>query len=100
MNIAIDFDGVIIKREGIPTDSRWNDDPMWGALETIILLKSLGHNVWVFTSNPELRKVREWMSAHEFPKLKVTNKKIPAHIYIDDRAIRFTNWQDIRKYFG
>jgi hypothetical protein len=29
----------------------------------------------------------------------VTNIKLPAIAYIDDRGIRFTNWADIMKYF-
>ena len=99
MNIAIDFDGVICKREGIPTVRNWEDKPMEGALETVNLLLKLGYNVWVFTSNPELEEVESWLERNGFPLLEVTNIKKPAHIYIDDRAIRFTNWNDIRKYF-
>jgi hypothetical protein len=100
MKIAIDFDGVICKREGIPTEMNWEDIPMEGSIDTIVLLLQQGHEVWVFTSNPELDKVRAWLFAHDFPmELEVTNIKKPAHVYIDDRAIRFTNWQDIRKYF-
>lgn len=30
---------------------------------------------------------------------EVTSEKPPAIAYIDDRAIRFTNWEDVRKYF-
>ena len=29
----------------------------------------------------------------------VTGEKIPAIAYIDDRAVRFTNWADVRKYW-
>lgn len=100
MNIAIDFDGVICKREGIPTIRDWsNAKPMEGALDAINLLRQQGKKIWVFTSNPEPEKVKEWLKENGFPKLRVTNIKEPAHVFIDDRAIRFTNWQDIRKYF-
>jgi len=99
MKIAIDFDGVICKREGIPTKLKWNDIPMEGALDTILLLLQ-EHEVWVFTSNPKPNRVKAWLLAHDFPELEVTNIKKPANVYIDDRAIRFTNWQDIRKYFA
>ena len=73
---------------------------MEGALDSIKLLMSLGHEVWVLSSNPDLQKVANWLHKYEFPQMKVTNIKEPAHVYIDDRAIRFTNWQDIRKYFS
>ena len=41
MKIAIDFDGVICKREGIPTEKDWSESvPMPGAKEAIKLLQS------------------------------------------------------------
>jgi hypothetical protein len=99
MKIAVDFDGTICKRNGIPT-SEWNsyELPIEGALNAIKSFQSLGHEVWIFTSNPSLELVKDWLKVHKFPSLEVTNIKKPATIYIDDRAIRFTNWQDIRKY--
>lgn len=101
MKIAIDFDGVLCKREGIPTkEDNGYSQPVEGALDSIHLFQKLGYEIWVYTSNPNLDKVKEWLFAHEFPELEVTNIKKPAHVYIDDRAIRFTNWQDIRKYFA
>ena len=99
MRIAIDFDGTICRRWGIPTTPGFGK-PIAGALDSIKLLLSLGHDVWVFTSNPDLNEVSSWLHAYDFPELRITNIKEPAQVYIDDRAIRFTNWQDIRKYFG
>lgn len=102
MNIAIDFDGVICKSEGIPTEKFiWEKrEPVFQALEAVNHLIKVGHHIWVFSSNKELEKVEQWLRDHNFPSLEVTNVKKPAHAYIDDRAIRFTNWQDIRRYFG
>jgi hypothetical protein len=99
MRIAIDFDGVICKRWGIPTKEGFGE-PMEGSLDSINLLMSLGHEVWVFTSNPDLNAVASWLNKYSFPQLKITSIKEPAHVYIDDRALRFTSWNDIRKYFG
>ena len=102
MRIAIDFDGVIMTRRGIPTSKEiwYNNKPVKGALASVKLLLSLGHEVWIFTSNPEPEIVIRWLERNKFPKLEVTNIKKPCQIIIDDRAIRFTNWQDIRKYFS
>ena len=97
MKILIDFDGVICKRNGIPTKEGFGRQ-MPGARDSIILFKKLGHMVKVFTSNPEPEKVRLWLDRYNFPKLEITDIKEPCNIIIDDRAIRFTNWQDIRKY--
>lgn len=99
MKIAIDFDGVIIKRKGIPTDMTWEDEPVEGALDSIKLLLEMGYKLYILTSNTDPDRVREWLKDKGFPDLRVTNIKEPSHVYIDDRALRFTNWQDIRKYF-
>ena len=100
MKIAIDFDGTICKRDSIPTgELDWEASPMEGALDAINLLIKTGKKVWVCTSNPEPEKVKAWLSRNGFPELEVTNIKKPAHVYIDDRAIRFTNWADMCKYF-
>lgn len=100
MKIAIDFDGVICKRVGIPTVMETDDIPVEGALHAIELFLKMKYHIWVFTSNPNLKEVEKWLRENGFPELKVTNIKEPAHVYIDDRAVRFTNWQDIRKYFA
>jgi len=101
LKIAIDFDGVIIERNGIPTGNLpWTDKPLKGALDSINLLIKQGHDVWIFTSNPNPIGVEDWLEENGFPDLEVTNIKKPCHVIIDDRAIRFTNWQDIRKYFA
>lgn len=99
MKIAIDFDGTICKRNGIPTIMEDTDEPVDGAKDAIKLLLKQGHDVWVFTSNPYIDDVSTWLEKYGFPDLEVTNIKKPAHVYIDDRALRFTNWQDMRKYF-
>lgn len=99
--IAIDFDGVICKSEGIPTKKFvWDKRvPVEDALDAVNHLIKQGKQIWIFTSNPELDEVRQWLRINGFPELEVTNIKKPAHVYIDDRGLRFTNWQDIRRYF-
>lgn len=102
MIIACDFDGVICDRNGIPTVDSWNTDkPKKGARDAILYLLELGHEIYIFTANAEKERVMEWLDRWSFPRLEVTDKKkTGTKVYIDDRAIRFTNWNDIRKYFG
>jgi hypothetical protein len=102
MTISIDFDGTIMKREGIPTaKGDWLDnEPMPGALESINLFIDLGHQVIISTSNRDIERIKAWLEKNNFPEIKVTNEKVICHIHIDDRALRFTNWQDIRKYIA
>jgi len=72
----------------------------------------------IIISTREVRQVFDWIQPklHQFDILTdilnpdekfwnqhdvlgITNRKIPASIYIDDRGLRFTNWGDILKYF-
>jgi len=97
MKIFVDFDGVICKSEGIPTKRLiWNDrEPVKDALDAINFLIKVGHEITIFTSNPEPEKVKEWLENNHFPKLPVTDRKSPAHAYILKWAVRFSNWEDI-----
>ncbi len=99
MRIAIDFDGVIVEHKGIPTKFDWNNDkPMEGALDAINLFMKDKHEVWIFTSNPAFEQIKSWLKRNGFPELRITSIKEPATFYIDDRGLRFTDWNDIRKY--
>lgn len=108
--IGIDFDGVLhAYTQG------WNggvvyDSPVAGAFAALKLLISQKHSVFIFTAREDLKAVAVWMEAEgNFPcevddgtdrfwhsdigVILVTNRKIPADIYVDDRAIRFSSWQ-------
>lgn len=103
MKIAVDFDGVIIDRRGIPRKHDFFDDPpMDDARDAIVWLLSEGHDPYIFTnrSEDEWPKIRQWLDKWKFPRafLPITNKKeLKTSIYLDDRAVRFTNWQDFCK---
>jgi 5'(3')-deoxyribonucleotidase len=102
MRIAIDFDGVICKRDGIPRTNDFRDcPPMKNALEAVRWLND-HHDIYILTNRRKDDRcyVRAWLVKHGFPLVLVTNRKMPkTSVYIDDRAIRFTNWLDISKYF-
>lgn len=105
MLTAIDFDSVIVKRTGIPTNSNvWTDLPMEGAIETLWLLKENKIDFYIFTNRPkpDWKKIKKWLNDWKFPdKILVTNVKQPGTSqYLDDRAIRFTNFNDFRKLIG
>jgi hydroxymethylpyrimidine pyrophosphatase-like HAD family hydrolase len=97
--IAVDFDGVVHSYE-----KGWNGGSIYGTLkedckEVIDGLKAKGFNVVIFTARENLDDVREWLIKMDL-ELEVTNTKPPAIAYIDDRAIRFTNWKDMANYFS
>lgn len=106
MKIAIDFDGTLCKRTGIPTLEPWDKcGPVEGASQALWLLYERGIEFYILTAKAktEFEKMRVWLNQWGFPqpeKLFITNcKQKGTTVYIDDRGIRFTNWNDIRKLF-
>lgn len=103
--IALDFDNVLHNYTG------WNNGklntPIEGAVEAWYKLYEAGYTLVIFTCRDDLENVRAWMHRHfdferhigHFYEPVITNKKPLAIAYIDDRAIRFTNWDDICRYF-
>lgn len=100
--ICIDFDGVIHRYGKGWGDGTAYDEPMEGALYAMKKLADQGYELVIFSTRPAAQ-IMEWLHKWwpegngEFPL--VTNEKLPAIAYIDDRAIRFTNWSDISRYF-
>lgn len=112
--IAIDFDGVIHKYSKGWDDGTAYDKPVEGSLEAILkLLRE--YSVFVFTTR-DVYQVQDWFGQQlhkgfgtqiiednkfwDTPSvLGISNRKLPAIAYIDDRGIRFTNWTDVLNYF-
>jgi len=101
--ISIDFDRVIHKYSKGFSDGTIYDEPIEGAIESIKQLEKAGFEVVILTCKSELgenrnQAIRKWLKKHGL-NIKVTFTKLPSIAYIDDRAIRFTNWRDILSYF-
>ena len=110
--ICIDFDGVIHAYSQGFQDGHIYDSPVQGVRGAMIKLMNKGFRLIIFTTrlNPIFneknegvrdarRDIEEWLSFHNIPYDELTNNKPPAIAYIDDRAIRFTNWKDMLNYF-
>ena len=85
-NVCVDFDGVINTYTG------WNgpDDlykPRQGVKEFLSELREK-YTVIIFTVRDTL-KVCQWMNLYSLPFDKITNKKVGAVAYIDDRSLKF-----------
>jgi hypothetical protein len=92
--IAIDFDGVLHRYSRGWQDGKLYDPPMPGSYDALARLAETC-NLVVFTTRQDLTPVIYWLNAF-FPGLsiRVTNVKPKAYVYIDDRGLRFTSWQD------
>ena len=108
MRICIDLDGVIagFKKEG---ETYLDVQPIEGAIEKLRKLKENGHYLIIFTARhmktcdgnvgkvtAKIGKITiDWLAKHEVPYDEIYFGKPWAHVYIDDNAFRFNNWNEI-----
>ncbi len=97
MTIMVDMDGVICSEER--TFERALAKPLDGAREALAALRAAGHTIVIYTARgwAEYRVTKEWLDQHGMLYDGIHMGKPIAHVWIDDRAIRFTSWDDVRK---
>lgn len=113
MTLAVDFDGVIHAYSKGWQDGTIYDQPLPGALDGLRALMR-DHAVFIFTTR-NAESVAGWLrvrdvAAHTEREMAadgepvgtfwdrrdivlVTNRKLAATAYLDDRAVRFTSWE-------
>ena len=114
--IAIDFDGVIHQYDRGWYDGEIYGEPVPGAFEMMAKLQQ-DYDLYILTTRatPEtwyrtngmtvfgVEAIRQWLedkgAGEKLVNIPITNVKRAAIAYIDDRAVRFTNWPDVRKMF-
>jgi len=111
INLGIDFDGVIHKCSKGYYDGTIYDDPIEGAYQALEeMSKKYTLIIYTCKAKPDRGLVNgktgtelvwEWLEKHNMSQFvsKVTSEKPRAVAYIDDKAIRFTNWEDCLKRF-
>lgn len=104
----IDLDGTIcpIKQ----THQHYSElEPLPGAIEKLKQLKAAGHYLIIMTARnmatqeANLGKVMknigkttlDWLDKYQIPYDEIHFGKPNAHLYIDDRALRFESWSQI-----
>ena len=106
--ISVDFDGVLHGYSAGWQDGKIYDLPVDGAVKALKQLVERGFSYVVFTTRladredidteEQERLIRIWLDSAGFPEPEmITGQKVPSLAYIDDRALRFTNLEDIRK---
>lgn len=89
---AVDFDGVLHRYENWETDGpACPNEPLPGARMLLAGLASRFARVYVMTARSDLNPVKLWLIKHRLDEFVwgVTNTKVPADVYIDDRALFF-----------
>jgi capsule biosynthesis phosphatase len=108
MRIAIDLDGVICPVKS-PRESYETLEPLPGAVEHLRELRAAGCYIIITTARnmatceSNVGKVMknvgkltlEWLDRYGVEYDEIYFGKPNAHIYIDDRGLRFSNWEAI-----
>jgi len=109
-NIAVDFDGVIHGFDKGYHDGTCYGEPLPGAF---LALRTLAqdYNVIVFSARARedrplvegqtgIQQIWDWLHKYKMNSYvyAVTATKPRARCYIDDKAIRFENWDDVLKW--
>ena len=106
-NIAIDFDGVIHACSKGYHDGTVYDVPIEGSIDAIKFLCNKGFKIVIYscksrTDRPSVNgkngteMIWDWLEKYNIKQYisDVVSEKPRAICFIDDKAIRFTNWED------
>lgn len=96
MILAIDFDGVLHEKD-TPIPGRRMGAPLLGAEAAVTALHKSGHTIIIHTvmatTEGGRQAVIDWLRYYDVPFHDVTATKPNADVFLDDKAIRFTDWQ-------
>lgn len=103
--IMIDLDGVIHDYSEGFKDGTIYGSVLNGAKEAIQELKNSGYEIIIFTSrlsnsingeeeaDKQKIRIKKWLSKNGIEVDGMTSEKLPAEVYVDDRAVHFNgNW--------
>lgn len=95
LRLAIDFNGVIEDPDNKEKGYKMGK-PIAGAVEALQELKTRGniiviHSIWA-DSEKKVQAMGEWCRYFSIPYDFITNKKPNCDVYLDNKAIRFEDW--------
>lgn len=107
--LAIDFDGTLCKKQSFK-DGFITEIPNEGARDALWAMQKEGYKIVIFSTrlNPKMRRegdisqhneITNWLIKHDIPYDELSEFKPSAVAYIDDRAVRFTDWNDMKNLF-
>ena len=94
-NVVFDFDGVMHPyKRGWEGAENINEGPTPGIEKVIKELRDDGYRIVIMSTRasdqPGRIAINNWLEKYEIEVDEITWKKVPAIVYIDDRAIQFT----------
>ena len=97
MQLIIDLDGCICSEE--KTFSRSLAKPILGAKEVLDELKNQGHIIIIYSARSwnEYEMTIQWLKDNQISYDQVILGKPIGDYWIDDRAIRFSSWSEIKE---
>ncbi|MDO4228187.1 MAG: hypothetical protein Q4C98_00065 [Capnocytophaga sp.] len=95
MQIIIDIDGTICTEERM--FSRALAKPLEGAVESVNALFEQGNTIIFYTARTwmEFEMTTNWLKNNGFKYHQLIMGKPIGDVWIDDRALQFTNWEEI-----
>jgi hypothetical protein len=87
--VCVDLNGVLDRYTGWKDPRHW-DPPRAGAGDFLRALSESGFDVVIFTTRHRVG-VRQWLREHQLLDAvsAITDRKPPAHVFVDDRAVCF-----------
>ncbi len=99
MKLLIDFDGVCHDINH-PILGRKMGQPIPGTKEALDSFRSKGYNVVIFTvranTHQSTKVVKDFMDYYKLPYNSITNIKENCDWILDDKAITFKSWSEIK----
>ncbi|MDE5421908.1 HAD family hydrolase [Ancylomarina sp. DW003] len=100
MQIIIDIDGTICTEER--TYSRSLAKPLENAQKSVNSLYDEGHTIIFYTARTwmEFEMTTDWLKRNGFKYHQLMMGKPIGDVWIDDRALQFTNWNEVNLKLG
>ena len=110
MKICVDLDGTICTTK-LPEQSYQDVVPLENAIETLEFLKERGYYIIIFTARNmrtcnnnlgrvianQAKLVVDWLEKYCVPYDELLFGKPHVDYFIDDKGIKFTNWNDVKE---